>query len=255
MTPRFAEAVRRATGRGVSTAICGHRGDPSSAPENTLAGFRAAIDAGVDAVEFDVRLSSDRIPVVIHDPDVRRTTDGRGRVAALDAATLRTFDAGARYGAAFRGARVPFLDEALETLRGRALPLIEVKIRLGRDPEAGERIVRVIRSAGAVDASVVIAADGRAAAVLKAIEPRLLVAVLTVRRITLRRVRGLAVADGADAHWRSLTAGGVARYARAGKFIMPWTVNDPHVAARLAAWGVDAIITDRPSVVERSVGW
>ncbi|MGE5147834.1 MAG: glycerophosphodiester phosphodiesterase family protein, partial [Candidatus Eiseniibacteriota bacterium] len=83
--------------------LVGHRGAAALAPENTLAGFRAAAAAGVTAVEFDVRLSADGVPMVIHDATVERTTTGRGPVAAQSAAALGALDAGAWFGPRFRG--------------------------------------------------------------------------------------------------------------------------------------------------------
>ena len=93
--------------------VIGHRGAAACAPENTLAGFREARRLGCTWVEFDVRLTADRVPVVCHDPGLRRTTDGRGTIARLPLATVRACDAGRRYDLRFAGERVPMLDEVL----------------------------------------------------------------------------------------------------------------------------------------------
>ena len=74
--------------------IMGHRGAAGHAPENTLAGFNAAARLGVSWVEFDVHLSSDRIPVLLHDDTLDRTTDGEGPVDDLTAEVLTSLDAG-----------------------------------------------------------------------------------------------------------------------------------------------------------------
>ena len=107
----------------VSHAACaGH------APENTLAGLRLALHMGAHAIEIDVHLSADGIPVLIHDDSVDRTTDGRGAVASLTLAELRELRAGARSPfETFRGEKVPTLAEALELTRGRVLLVIEIK--------------------------------------------------------------------------------------------------------------------------------
>jgi glycerophosphoryl diester phosphodiesterase len=106
------------------TRIIAHRGAATVAPENTLAAFRAATLLGADGVELDVHASSDDEPVVIHDHDVARTTNGRGEVRTLDLAALKRLDAGAKFAPAFRGERIPTLDEVL-ALEG---PTFEIQL-------------------------------------------------------------------------------------------------------------------------------
>jgi glycerophosphoryl diester phosphodiesterase len=89
-------------------------------PENTIKGFRYAIDLGVDYVECDVHLSRDQQLIVMHDTTVDRTTNGHGAIRDLTAARIRTLDAG-------QGEQVPTLDEVLETVRHQAHLLIELK--------------------------------------------------------------------------------------------------------------------------------
>ena len=104
-----------------------HRGASAYAPENTLAAFGQALRLGCHAVEFDVRLSRDRVPVVIHDATVDRTTNGRGAVRNMSVAELQRLDAGAWFGPQFAGARVPTLDEALAAVAAPARCAIELK--------------------------------------------------------------------------------------------------------------------------------
>jgi glycerophosphoryl diester phosphodiesterase len=88
--------------------VVAHRGASAHAPENTLAAFEDALRLGVDALEFDVRVTADGVPVVHHDATLDRTTDAAGLVAARTLAALRSADAGARFtrdaGAPFRSA-------------------------------------------------------------------------------------------------------------------------------------------------------
>ncbi|HEY4721683.1 MAG TPA: glycerophosphodiester phosphodiesterase family protein, partial [Anaerolineae bacterium] len=86
-------------------AVIGHRGASAAAPENTLAAFNLAVLLGADAVELDAKLSKDDVPVVMHDPTVDRTTDGRGRVADLTLADLKKLDAGSWKDAKYTGER------------------------------------------------------------------------------------------------------------------------------------------------------
>lgn len=96
--------------------IVAHRGGTTSTPENTLAAFRASIQRGYDFVETDLRMTADGVPVLMHDSDVRRTTDGSGAVAQLTLAELRTLDAGSWFSQDFKGERVPTLDELADLL-------------------------------------------------------------------------------------------------------------------------------------------
>src|SRR5687767_9081442 len=99
--------------------IIAHRGASASAPENTIAAFRAAIEQGADGVELDVQLTSDAVAVVFHDRTLRRTTGHRERLATIDGARLRSFDCGTWFGSAFSSERIPTLVEVLDDMRGR----------------------------------------------------------------------------------------------------------------------------------------
>src|SRR3989337_3593200 len=108
--------------------VIAHRGANAYAPENTLAAFRLAADQGADSIEFDVRATADGHLVVIHDSSLGRTTDGEGEIGALTLEEVRRADAGGRRGAAFRGERVPTLEEVLDVARGRLLVDIELNV-------------------------------------------------------------------------------------------------------------------------------
>ena len=99
-----------------------HRGLSGQYPENTMLAFRQALTAGVDGIELDVHVTADRVPVVIHDRDVGRTTNGLGVVDAIPLATLQTLDAG-------QGERVPTLAEVLDLVSNQAHLDIEIKGR------------------------------------------------------------------------------------------------------------------------------
>ena len=100
--------------------IYAHRGSSALHPENTLRAFRHALVSGVDGIELDVHATSDGVPVVIHDRNVERTTDGLGYVDQVPLTKLRTFDAG-------DGEPVPTLAEVLELVGATAHLDIEIK--------------------------------------------------------------------------------------------------------------------------------
>src|SRR5690606_34804670 len=92
-------------------ALVGHRGAMGVEPENTLRSFRRALADGVDAIELDVRRTSDGVLVICHDSKTSRTTDGEGEIHELTLAELRAFDAG-------QGERIPTFDEVLDVVDG-----------------------------------------------------------------------------------------------------------------------------------------
>ncbi|MCK4374153.1 MAG: glycerophosphodiester phosphodiesterase, partial [Candidatus Brocadiae bacterium] len=109
--------------------VVGHRGAAGVEPENTLRGFRLAVELGADWTECDVHLTKDGRPVVMHDETVDRTTDGEGPVDSFSWAELRKLDAGGWFAGEYAGERVPGLEEVLEFARGKARLCVEIKGR------------------------------------------------------------------------------------------------------------------------------
>ena len=119
------------------THIVAHRGATTRAPQNTIAAFRAALAMGADAVELDVRLTSDRIPVVYHYAYLDEATSGRGPIWEYTLADLQSF----RVGDADSHEHIPTLAEVLEEFAGRIGLEIELK---GPEPEAITAVVRLL---------------------------------------------------------------------------------------------------------------
>ncbi|MBI5217080.1 MAG: glycerophosphodiester phosphodiesterase [Ignavibacteriae bacterium] len=109
--------------------IIAHRGASAIAPENTLAAFSLAIDAGTDAIELDVQLSKDNSVVVIHDFRLNRTTNRSGVVKHYGLHELKQLSAGSWFSARFAGETIPTLEEVLWLVRGRVGINIELKHR------------------------------------------------------------------------------------------------------------------------------
>ena len=99
--------------------VIAHRGEHRAHPENTLPAFQAAIDAGADSFELDVRTTSDGRLVLMHDARVDRTTNGSGAVLAMTFDQIRALDAGAKFSPRFAGAKVPSFEEALALAHGK----------------------------------------------------------------------------------------------------------------------------------------
>jgi len=136
-----------------------HRGGGCLAPENTLAGLRLAARLGFRGVEFDVMLSQDGVPVLIHDETLERTTDGAGSVAQTPLVELRRLDAGGRTHPAYANEPIPTLEEALATCAGLGLSAnVEIKPATGFAAETGSAVADTVGrlAAGSVPGAVLL---------------------------------------------------------------------------------------------------
>lgn len=115
--------------------VCAHRGFSTAAPENTLPAFGAAIALGCDEIEFDVRFSSDGVPMVFHNDTVDEVTDTKGFVSDFTCKELKQMDAGKKFSPAFAGLHISTLQEVLEKFAGRVI----MNIHLKGDAEAGQK--------------------------------------------------------------------------------------------------------------------
>lgn len=139
-----------------------HRGFSAKCPENTLAAFQAALDAGAEGIELDVTLTRDGRLVVIHDETLDRTTDGSGPVSAQTLDELRVLDAGAWFAPEFSGQRLPLFSEVLDLVGGKMLVNIEIKPEAARVPAAvpvERQVLDLIRGRGLMDSVVVSSFD------------------------------------------------------------------------------------------------
>ena len=224
--------------------ITAHAACRGHAPENTLAGVRAALALGADAIEIDVRCTRDGTPVLLHDSTVDRTTDGAGEIAALSLRQARRLDAG-------EGERIPTLREVLREVAGRALLVLEVK-------PAGieEELLAVVRRARALDWCAVHSFLPRVVERVRRQEPRMPCSLLTDghRVVDWGQLFAFALALGAQGisvHHGVVTPelvrGAHLRELRCST----WTVNRRDDVRRVAAAGVDAITSDYPDRVRR----
>lgn len=235
--------------------VIGHRGAAARAPENTLAGFREARRLGCTWVEFDVRLTADRAPVVCHDPGLRRTTDGHGTIARLPLAMVRAYDAGRRFDPRFANERVPTLDEVL-TLAGELGLGVNVEIKADRGFAAAtaEAVAGSLgRFAGRLHGVLVSSFMVEALEVFRSLMPETPTGIL-LGRLPIKW-RALAERLGCTtinlAHSR-LTAARVARLRAAGYPVLAYTVNDPIRARILYDWGVTSVFSDKPDIIFES---
>lgn len=242
------EALRPQPGRIRTIA---HRGDSSSAPENTIAAFDAAVAAGSDLIEIDVRLTADGAAAIVHDESALRTTGIDAPVAALDAVTLLAADAGGWFGPAFTGTRVPLIGDVAEW--GAAHPdvgwLVELKGRWSAAQLAGP--VAAIRRHGLAGRTILQSFEPATVAAARDVAPDLPRALLVYRAedtaALLARLEALgAVGCNPIGQLPSRLPGLAARLREAGYSVFPWTLDEPDEWGVAAGAGVDGVITNRP---------
>jgi glycerophosphoryl diester phosphodiesterase len=238
--------------------LVGHRGAAALAPENTLAGFRAAAEAGVTAVEFDVRLSADGVPVVIHDATLERTTDGKGPVAALSAAQLARLDAGAWFARRFRGEKLPTLEAAIGALAALGLAAnIELKSEGDGARPLAEAVAALLARAwpATLEPALLSSFDAACVAHCRALAPEVPRALLveTPDRAALALARKLDCV-AIHANHRRLNEKLTMKVKNEGWRCAVYTVDDPGRAKRLLDWGVDSIITNAPDRLKAALG-
>lgn len=244
--------------------ILGHRGASALAPENTLAAFARAIADGADGIEFDVRLSRDGIPVVIHDDTLKRTGLMDRLVSDLTAAELQQVDVGSWFARrspqspnSFSGESLPQLSQVFDLFSQLAGVLyVEMKCETQEGPALAAQVVRLIREYELSDRVVVESFDLPSIQAVKQadsgirtaalFEPKLSHPISTLRRLKMVD-RALEIqADEIALHY-TLAAGAVVESARKrGLEVVVWTVDEPSWIARAKSLGVKALISNNP---------
>ena len=233
--------------------VIAHRGGGSCAPENTLAALRAGHGRGFHAVEFDVMLSGDAHPVLIHDDTLDRTTSGHGPVAAMPLATLATLDAGSWYGAGFRGEPLPTFTAAARLCRELGLLAnVEIKPSPGLARQTGHIVASQARALweGADVPPLLSSFEEAALQAAQAAAPALPRALIfdAIPADWQARAQGLGcIAIHCNAARLEPSLAGA--ILGAGYALAAWTVNDLATARRLFSWGVTAVFTDRLDLI------
>jgi len=231
--------------------IIAHRTTMMLAPENTIPGIMKAIELGCDYIELDVRYTKDGVPVLMHDPDVMRTTNGIGPVSLMSFKKLRKLDAGARFGdgTLFRKTRIPTLEEALEAMQGKIRILFEHKA------PPRESALELVKKYGFYPDKIVLGSNNSLQKKFLALDPSAPARPYVVKKeqlapllaefpssVAIKVLPGIADAAFIDeAHARGVLV-----------FVNTLTDEDdtPEVYRKLIDAGADAIQTNHPDVLK-----
>lgn len=237
--------------------VIAHRGASAYYPENTILSFEGAIAMGADMVELDVQLTSDREVVVFHDEKISRCTDGKGRIADYDLASLKKLDAGRRFDKKFIHTRIPTLSEVLAVCKNRIAVNIEIKTEAVTRMFFGgieEKCLKIVQNSGMREHVVFSSFDPRAIMHLKQIDNTAAVAVLYEKKHYGSRLPSdILDSMGAEAFNCSASELNKKWLANIKKNNIPvnvYTVNDRKNMKKFLEAGVNGIFTNKPDVLK-----
>ncbi len=240
--------------------IMGHRGAREIVPENTLAAYGLAIQAGVDAIEIDVHLTRDGELAVMHDAGLERTTDGSGAIHEFTLAELKLLNAAAKHeGDVDYGVqRVPALQDVYDFVQGKVQINIEIKTNAGgkRYPGIERKVVDVVRANNAVDYTIISSFDFPTLADIGALAPEITRYAIVSHEYFRSKGAGAAEAlvselTGLGLDWVAVnkayvTPELVQLMQRHGKRVHAWVINEVPEMWSCVEMGIDYITTDRP---------
>lgn len=229
--------------------LIAHRGAGKHAPENTLAAVRLGFKHGFTMMEYDVKLSKDGIPILLHDDDIDRTSNGTGLASQYTLSELFQFDFGAWLSPDYVAEPLLTLNTiANYTIAHDICSNIEIKPETGLEAETGARVARIAQKLWqkAVIPPLLSSFSEIALEAAKLSAPHLPRALLIEKQLPvdyLDRLDRLAcVALNLD---NQLTTKEIVQQTRAAGYeVCVWTVNDPYRARELLSWGCKGIVTD-----------
>jgi len=217
----------------------GHRGARAYEPENTLRSFQKALELGVDAVELDVRRTSDGEIVVIHDPEVDRTTNGKGLVSELKLQEIRQLHTE-------KGEKIPTLEEALDFLDKKVKILIELK-------ETGleEKVLSSIHEKGLNGNVIIVSFHEETLRKVRALNDEVETGLIYVKHKNPIPAALELRADYLLPLYRFTHTANVQRAHENGLKVIVWTVNEQEQVSEFVKKGVDGIASDKPDILAR----
>jgi glycerophosphoryl diester phosphodiesterase len=232
--------------------IIGHRGACAYAPENTLESIRTAYEMGVKWVELDVKLTADSVPILFHDDDLDRTTNGHGAVAQTRWRDIQDLEAGSWFSEGFAGIRVPTLEETLDVLMHYKMGVnLEIKPCAGREVETAESMLDLLTQSWDERDNILISSFSH-------------VSLETTKDMAEDFPRALLLDDEWPKNWleiaeylevpiinisNSCNREQVELVIDSGRQVFVYTVDDPQRAKQLRQWGVDGVFTNDPDAI------
>ncbi|MFC1477288.1 glycerophosphodiester phosphodiesterase [candidate division KSB1 bacterium] len=241
--------------------IIAHRGASGHAPENTLAAINKALEFNVDRIEVDVHQTKDERIVVIHDDTLERTTTGLGPVNEQVYDALKEFDAGTWFSPEFKDERIPLLSSVLETIKGKAKLIIEIKNGSQINPDIEKNTWKLVTQHNMQDSTVIsssritvlnrfksFAPEARLA---KIITPKELWRSLFQNGSFMQKYNLMTHIKELHPHWSFIDNHFIEWAQNHNLPVYPWTVNKERKMRALLDRGVQGIITNFPDTANK----
>jgi len=216
----------------------GHRGARAYAPENTLASFGKAIEIGVDAVELDVRKTKDNKIVIIHDADVKRTTNGEGLVSELTLKEIKNLSTDIE--------KIPTLEETLDFLDKKVKVFVELK-------EVGieEQVLSIVHAKSLEKNVVITSFLEDALKKVRELDKDIETGLIYAKHTNPIKAALELKANYLFALYRFTHTANVQKAHENGLKVVVWTINTPEEVEEYAKKGVDGIASDKPDILMR----
>jgi glycerophosphoryl diester phosphodiesterase len=217
----------------------GHRGARAYEPENTLRSFKKALEIGVDAVELDVRKTKDNQLVVIHDADVKRTTNGKGLVSELTLTEIKAFSTD-------KGEKIPTLKEALDFLDKKVKILIELK-----ETGVEKQVLTAVSERGLQKNVIIVSFIEEALQKVRKLDNEVETGLIYARHKNPLKTALELKANYLLPLYRFTHTANVQKAHENGLKVIVWTINKPEEVAEYAKKGVDGIASDKPDILAK----
>lgn len=231
--------------------IIGHRGAKGTAPENTLVSFKKAFELGATWVELDAKETKDGILIVMHDDDLDRTTNGKGKVTETNWSVIQGLDAGSWFSKEFAGEKVPTLDQSVQFFSTINLGVnIEIKPCAGKEVSTAKLVADFIKNnwPKSLTPPLVSSFSMKSLEVAKKENPNLIIGALFENELPAnwneiaKKVHATTINIDNDILNKIM----VENIKNEGYKVLVYTVNSKERANELFSWGVTSIFTDYP---------
>lgn len=226
--------------------ITAHRGASGLSPENTLAAMLQAIEFQADYAELDVQETKDGHIILLHDADLKRTTNDSGVIWEKTMPDLQGVDAGSWKAPEFAGEPIPLLTTVIDRVNGKIKLNIELKIN-DHQEDIEQRVLKIIEEKNFIDQCIVTSFNRASVEKVKDLNPKIRVGLIfdKMPRDDIYQTRW----ELFSVHYNLVNRDFVEKAHKANKQVHVWTVDDPNLMKKLIADGVDSIITNRPDIL------
>lgn len=241
--------------------VISHRGANRYAPQNTLPAFERSIQLGADGVETDVHMTKDGVPVICHNYTINETSNSMGSIASYTLEELKRFDFGVYFSSAFKGTRIPTLDEFLDLIASSDIEIMNIELKSPREKETGivAKTIKAVKAHNLFDRLLISSFDSKLLVEAKSIDENCQTGYLycpnrmdSPSLLLCAGAAAFAKKIGADAlHPMDIYVNPLYVKAahKAGIKVNVWTVNKESRIRYMIHCGVDGIITDCPDRV------